>query len=146
MLPIAAHGQGGPADVRVITHAGHSAQKLHPNFLRGIFTLRISSWPDGEPVRVFVLPDQHPTHKRFVREYLGTYPYVVRDIWEQVSFTGTGLTPTVVETEEEMRRRVRNTRGAIGYVSIQTGPQSRIFSVRMLVKGDGDHVLSRVSH
>jgi hypothetical protein len=32
-------------------------------------------------------------------------------------FTGTGLAPTLVRSEEEMRARVRATPGAIGYVS-----------------------------
>ncbi len=45
------------------------------------------------------------------------YSYVLRAAWDRMVFTGTGLAPTVVRSEEEMRRRVRETPGAIGYVS-----------------------------
>jgi hypothetical protein len=31
-------------------------------------------------------------------------------------FAGTGVPPTVVDSVEEMRRRVNETRGAIGYL------------------------------
>jgi hypothetical protein len=67
-------------------------------------------------VRVFVLPDHDSVTDLFCREELGTYPYVMRATWDRVVFTGTGLAPTVVESEREMRARIGSTPGAIGYV------------------------------
>ncbi len=35
-------------------------------------------WPDGTPIRVFVLPDDDPLSDQFYREQLGMYSYVLR--------------------------------------------------------------------
>ena len=102
--------------VKVITSPEHARQALDRGFVQAAFTMRLRRWPDGSPVRVFVLPDADPAHAQFSREELGTYPYVLRSIWDRLVFTGTGFAPTVVASEEEMWRRVRSTPGAIGYV------------------------------
>lgn len=83
--------------------------------LREIFFVRITSWPNGLPIRVFVLPDQNSLHIRFAKEILGVYPYQLRSAWDRMVFSGTGVPPTVVDTEEEMRARLKATPGAIGY-------------------------------
>lgn len=88
--------------------------------VRAIFTMRLRSWPDGTPVRVYVLPDQHPTHQAFCREVLRTFPYQIRQVWDRFVFTGTGQAPIVVDTETELRQRVAETPGAVGYIAANT--------------------------
>jgi hypothetical protein len=89
--------------------------------LRAIFTMRVKEWPNGPQIRVFILPDNDPLSLRFYRDRLGMYSYVLRSLWDRMVFTGTGLAPTVVRSEEEMRLRVSQTPGAIGYVSKEGG-------------------------
>ena len=115
--------------------ASPAQQNLLENsaLLRAIFTLRVRSWPDGTQVRVFVLPDDTELHKAFCREYLSTYPYVLRANWDQKVFTGVGLAPIVVRDEEEMRERIRQTPGAIGYLAYQSGDESRWQETTMLL-------------
>lgn len=90
--------------------------KLDRDLLRAVFTMRVREWPDGSPVRVFVLPDDNPLSDRFYRERLGMYSYVLRRAWDRMVFTGTGFAPTVVRSEQEMLERVRSTPGAIGFM------------------------------
>jgi hypothetical protein len=78
--------------------------------------MRVREWPDGSPIRVFVLPDDNPLSDTFYRERLGMYSYVLRRAWDRMVFTGTGFAPTVVRSEQEMIERVRSTPGAIGFV------------------------------
>lgn len=107
-----------PPSVEILTSADRvGASPLDRALLRAAFTMRLRQWPDGRPMRVFVLPDNHPLHDRFCRELLGTYPYVLRTAWDRMVYTGTGFAPVVVSSEDEMRRRVQATPGAIGYVS-----------------------------
>jgi hypothetical protein len=113
----AAAAPSGEPKIEVITSPEHRQQAGDPVLVRGLFTLRVTHWPDGAPVQVFVLPDDSPVHRLFCREWLGTYPYVLRTLWNRKVFTGTGLAPTLVDSEDEMRRRVLAARGAIGYVS-----------------------------
>jgi ABC-type phosphate transport system substrate-binding protein len=105
----------GPA-VDVIMSPSLTSVSLDRSLLRAVFTMRMRQWPDGSTIRVFVLPDTDPLSDQFYRERLGMYSYVLRRAWDRMVFTGTGLAPTVVQTEREMIERVRSTPGAIGYV------------------------------
>lgn len=83
--------------------------------LREIFFARQTRWDDGKPVRAFVLPDQHPLHIRFSKEILEVYPYQLRAAWDRMIYSGTGVPPTVVESVEEMRNKIKQTSGSVGY-------------------------------
>lgn len=106
------------AEGLVVPYVGRELSKpaLSHEQLREIFFVRQSKWKDGTPIRVFVLRDDHPLHIRFAKEILGVYPYQLRSAWDRMLFSGTGVPPTVVDSTEEMRRRVQDTRGAIGYL------------------------------
>ena len=110
--------------VEVIVNPDHSSAPIDRNLLRAIFTMRLRQWPDGEAIQVFVMPDGSELSNQFCREQLGTFPYVMRATWDRIVFTGTGLAPTVVNSEREMRERVRSTPGAVGY--IRTGERSEL--------------------
>lgn len=84
--------------------------------LREIFFGRRTRWPDGSPLKVFVLPDQNPLHIRFSKEVLGVYPYQLRSAWDRMVYSGTGVAPTVVESAEIMKALIRETPNAIGYM------------------------------
>lgn len=116
LLCVCVSWAAAPETVRVITSPEHEQETLDRAFVQGAFTMRIRRWPDGAPVRVFVLPDNDPVHVLFSRDELGTFPYVLRSVWDRLVYTGTGLAPTVVQSEQEMRDRVQSTPGAIGYV------------------------------
>lgn len=103
--------------IQIVVAREHRSVAIDRRLLLSIYLGRVTTWPDGKPIRVFTLPDGHPLHERFVRQQLGTYPYVLRTAWDKLVFTGTGFAPTVVPTEEEMRRRVEQTPGAIGYLA-----------------------------
>lgn len=103
-------------DVRVITSADRSGEVVDRKLLLSIYIGRIGNWPDGKPITVFTLPDAHPLHTQFCRQLLGTYPYVLRNAWDKLVYTGTGFTPTPVRSEEEMSRRIASTPNAIGYL------------------------------
>lgn len=110
-------GHARAQSVQIIVNPALEGVMLDRDLLRAIFSMRLRAWPNGPPVRVFVLPDSNPLSDRFYREELGMYSYVLRSAWDRMVYTGTGLAPTVVRSEEEMRERVRATPGAIGYVS-----------------------------
>lgn len=110
--------------VEIITSPEHAHVAIDRSFVRAVFTLRARTWPDGTPVKVFVLPDDHESHQRFCNEQLGIYPYRLRNAWDRAVFTGTGLSPRTVNSLEEMAASVRRTRGGIGYVIRDGVPES----------------------
>lgn len=103
-------------DIEIITHPQRVDAGFKKDTLRALFSMRQRSWPNGERVQVFVFPDHSRDHQHFCKHMLGTFPYVLRAIWDRLVFTGTGFAPIEVQSAEEMRRRVRQTPGAIGYI------------------------------
>jgi ABC-type phosphate transport system substrate-binding protein len=132
----------GASAVDVIVSPSLTSTKLDRSLLRAVFTMRVREWPDGLPVRVFVLPDDDPLSDQFYRERLGMYSYVLRRAWDRMVFTGTGFAPTIVRTEQEMIERVRSTPGAIGYVGKRELSESDARLLRstsmLLTKGTHD--------
>ena len=108
------------ATAGVIVHPGVDGRSINTNTLRNIYTLRQTLWPNRQPIVVFVLPDDHPTHLSFAKETLGLYPYRLRQTWDRLSYSGMASAPIEVRDENDMRQRVRATPGAIGYTSKDT--------------------------
>lgn len=100
----------------VVVNPGVDASNLSLNALRAMFGMRLPKWQDGTPVRVFVLSDEDPLHVAFSKQVLGVFPHQLRLAWDRLVFSGTGQAPTEVHSQAEMRERVANTPGAIGYL------------------------------
>lgn len=100
----------------LIANRGLAGNDLSRTEAQLLFTMRLRHWPDKQPVKVFVLPDDNPVHGAFTTAVLGLFPYQVRRVWDRQLFSGTGQAPVTVADEEEMLRRVASTPGAIGYL------------------------------
>jgi ABC-type phosphate transport system substrate-binding protein len=101
---------------RVIAHQDLQNTELSLNELRAIFSLRARKWPDGTPITVFVLRDEHEAHRQFLLKTLKMLPHQLRRQWDRYIYSGIGQGPTVVESPEEMLSRVKSTPGGIGYI------------------------------
>lgn len=115
LLCLCALGSAQAQQLIVNDDVGISA--IDRNRARLIFTMRVNQWSDQLPVAVFVLPDDAPLHQAFAKSALGVFPHQLRQTWDRQVFSGTGQAPLQVASESEMLRRVRQTPGAIGYVS-----------------------------
>lgn len=104
------------AEEIAVTQAKSSYTQLSLSSIRAVFSMRLSTWPDGSPIKVFVLPDRHPEHARFARGVLNMFPYQLRREWDRQVYSGTGVAPIEVPDVETMKRRIAQTPGAIGYL------------------------------
>ncbi len=107
---------------RAIANPTVNPKFINRQTLRSVFTLRVRTWPDGTPVRVFVLDDSDERHAAFCTDVLGTFPYILRRAWDRNLFSGTGLIPETVKNESEMLQKVADTPGAIGYLTRADDP------------------------
>lgn len=105
------------ASVVLIAHSDVEIGSLTRDTTRAIFAMRQRSWPNGQAVRVFVLPGDHPLHGRFAKERLAVYPHQLQLAWDRMVFSGTGQAPTEVDSPEAMLERVATTPGGIGYLT-----------------------------
>lgn len=108
--------QAAEPPVLLVAHAGVDSRQLTRDTTRAIFAMRQRTWPNGQAVRVFVLPNDHPVHARFAKEQLAVYPHQLQLAWDRMVFSGTGQAPNRVTTQVEMRERLASTPGALGYL------------------------------
>ncbi len=88
--------------------------------LRRIYTMRQLRWSNNVAITVFVLPSQHVLHQRFAKEQLQMFPYQLNRIWHKLTYSGLGVAPTIVKSEQELLQAVIKTPGAIGYLTTDT--------------------------
>jgi ABC-type phosphate transport system substrate-binding protein len=103
--------------VELITNPNVLEESLSRSMVRSIFTMRMTSWPSGMPIRVFVLGDKNKVHSSFSKRILGVFPHQLRRAWNRQIFSGTGQAPEKVTSEQEMLERISHTPGSIGYIS-----------------------------
>ncbi|TDO02513.1 MULTISPECIES: hypothetical protein [Halomonas] len=102
--------------ILLVANPNVDTHQLNRDTTRAIFAMRQRTWPSGQAVRVFVLGNNHPVHARFAKEQLSVYPHQLQLAWDRMVFSGTGQAPDRVRNQAEMRERVANTPGAIGYL------------------------------
>ncbi|NMP31763.1 hypothetical protein HII17_09325 [Thalassotalea sp. M1531] len=103
------------AEVQAVTHTSVEQLSLSKLELRRIFSKRVTKWPNGQPIVVFVLKSKHPLHQRFSKEVLKIFPYQLDRIWNKMTYSGVGTAPIVVPDYETLISEVKSTPGAIGY-------------------------------
>lgn len=123
---------GGQPAVALIANKSVPASTVGVAQARALLSLRMTRWPDGTPVQLFVLGDDHPLHQATCKALLGIFPYQLRQSWDNAIFTGQALPPTVVRSEAELVNLVASTPGAIGYAGKYTthgAPDVKVLSV-----------------
>ena len=88
--------------------------------LSSIFSMRLTAWPDGTAIRVFVLPDDNQLNSVFCKQILRLFPHQLRISWDRLVYSGTGQAPVVLNSTQEMESRIATTPGAIGYLPKET--------------------------
>jgi len=104
----------------VVVHSSVLQENISRNTLRAIFGMRHRKWPDGVPIKVFVLRDDTSLHISFSKSILHVFPYQLRRAWDRQVYSGTGQAPNEVGSIEQMRKKVAVTPGAIGYLPVAT--------------------------
>ncbi|WIV97155.1 type 2 periplasmic-binding domain-containing protein [Kinneretia aquatilis] len=101
----------------VIAHKDVALDKISPERVTQIFLRQQQNWPDGQPIQPIDLREGTSLRRSFYDQVTGRSPGQLRAYWARQSFTGMGLPPRQVDSDEEVTRLVQNTPGAIGYVS-----------------------------
>lgn len=96
------------------------------NIFLGIKTL----WDDGTEIVVVVQKDSS-THDEFLKKYIRKTSAQFSNYWKKQLFSGKGLFPQSKASDQEIINFVRQKKGAIGYVSTDTGLDNvKVISVK----------------
>ena len=120
------------SEIRILVNPTVEAAELSPGQLRRIFSMRQTNWPDGQPIRVFVLQRESKAHHQLCTQILKLFPYQMDKLWNKLVYSGIGNYPTFVKDESEMLESLRNNPGAIGYSTLTEGTDDlSVISVSM---------------
>ncbi len=119
-----AKGQTQTPTVQVVVNASVPKQSVSVDQIRRIFSMRQTVWANDQLIKVYVLTNQHQTHKNFSTQVLGMFPYQLDRIWNKLVYSGLGEEPIKVNSEQEMLEKISQNPGAIGYVMGQVSANS----------------------
>lgn len=131
-------GRGAAADptadpgFRVIVHASNDISELSRRQLSDIFMKRTLRWTDRSDI---VPVDQSPSSRvraRFSRVIHGKSIAFVTRYWQRLIFSGRGIPPVELNSNEAVIELVRSNPGAIGYVEngVPLSATVRVVAVR----------------
>jgi ABC-type phosphate transport system substrate-binding protein len=109
--------QEPPSGFRLIVHPDVAAQALDREFVADVFLKKATRWPDSSPIAAVDLRFGSPVRQSFSERVLLRSASAVRSYWQQRIFTGRGVPPPELDSDEAVIRYVQSRRGAVGYVS-----------------------------
>lgn len=105
------------ADFVVVVNAGVPVTTLTRSETGRFFLRSATQWPNGEHVKPVELARGSPVRAAFSKDVLGRSPGAIEQYWTQAVFSGRAVPPPEKRTDAEVVAYVRETPGAIGYVS-----------------------------
>lgn len=104
-------------DFVVVVHPDNPLSSVSRDFLREAFLKRVSAWPDGEHVKPADQKPETRVRDAFSRKVLGRSVAAVKSYWQQRIFSGRGVPPPELESDQAVVAYVLLHRGGVGYVS-----------------------------
>ena len=106
-----------PPGFQIVAHPENPASVLGREFLAAAFLEKATRWPDGKSIDAVDLRFGNAVRRRFSERVLRRSVFAVRSYWQQRIFSGRGVPPPQLDSDDAVLRYVRARRGAIGYVS-----------------------------
>lgn len=114
-------GDSRAPGICVIVHESVKTADITPQQLLDIYTLNAQNWDDGKKIIVTDFKGDGELRQRFY-DFISIKPTDIKKIWLRKQFSGSGIPPLTVSSEEEMIEKVLNKPGTIGYVSADRIP------------------------
>jgi hypothetical protein len=107
----------GEPGFRVIVHQECRTSKAPRRFVANLFLKEATRWEDGQAARPVDLKPDNALRRRFSEAVLNRSVSAVKSYWQQRIFSGRGIPPPELESEQAVLEYVATHRGAVGYVS-----------------------------
>jgi ABC-type phosphate transport system substrate-binding protein len=109
------------ADYVVVVNPSNPVTALSRTEASRLFLRSATQWPNGEHVKPVDLSRGSAVRAAFTKEVLGRSPGAIEQYWTQAVFSGRAVPPPEKRSDAEVLAYVRETPGAIGYVSSGAG-------------------------
>jgi ABC-type phosphate transport system substrate-binding protein len=119
-----ARGAAGVADTRpppgvfrVIVNPRNPVASVERRFLADVFLKKTTRWDDEESIRPVDARADARVRRAFSDEILKRSVEAVKNYWQQMVFSGRGVPPPELDTDDDVVKYVLKYPGAVGYVS-----------------------------
>jgi len=112
----------GPA-YQIIVNPANRIDSIDRELLSDIFLKKVATWHNDWTVRPVQLSRRFPLRDQFTREVLKKSPSQLRSYWNRQIFSGKGVPPPDLESEDDVIRYVLSNKGAIGYLAAGVNPR-----------------------
>jgi ABC-type phosphate transport system substrate-binding protein len=102
---------------RVIVHPTNAAETITRRQLSELFLKKTSQWPGGQAVHPVEPPENSRTRAYFLNDVMGKSAFAIKTFWNKRVFSGREVPPVEKPSDDAVVAYVRETPGAIGYVS-----------------------------
>jgi ABC-type phosphate transport system substrate-binding protein len=106
-----------PNEYRIIVHPKNPMVTIEREFAAQSFLKKVSNWSHGGVIRPVDLSPDSPVRRKFSEEVVRRSVSAVRSYWLQVIFSGRGVPPPELQSDDDVVYYVLREPGAIGYVS-----------------------------
>jgi hypothetical protein len=106
-----------PPDYRLIAHPARPDTKVDREFAANAFLKNITRWPNDEAIRPVDQRADAAVRRRFSDSVLKRSVQAVKTYWQQRIFSGRGVPPPELDSDEAIVRYVESNPGALGYIS-----------------------------
>ena len=132
VLLSAAPAVGQQSEFKVIVNAGVSVSSLSPKEISQIFLKKTTTWPSGLRITPVNLGVDHPTRESFSQAIHGKGAHPIQRRWETLIFSGMGVPPLQLDTEEEVVAFVKSNADGVGYVAAGTPlpPEVKVLEIK----------------
>jgi hypothetical protein len=106
-----------PSPFRVVAHRDVPGASVSREFLANVFLKNISRWPDNQAIRPVDLRMDTAARKAFSEAVLRRSLSAVKAYWQQRIFSGRGVPPPALDSDQAIIDYVASHPGAVGYIS-----------------------------
>jgi ABC-type phosphate transport system substrate-binding protein len=117
VVGLPARAFGNELRFRVITHPNNPFGSVSREFVADAFLKKASRWQDGEAIQPVDLRADAPVRRSFSDSVLKRSVSAVKIYWQQRIFSGRGVPPPELDSDQAVIAYVASRRGGIGYVS-----------------------------
>jgi len=110
---------GDHGEILIIANSQVQADRLTYAMIADIYQSRRGKWDNEQKIKVVMLKKGR-THEAFTENIVKMTPMKLKTLWKKIIFSGAGIPPKILKTEEKMVEYVAATQGAIGYINAAT--------------------------
>lgn len=113
---------GDAPDFRVITHPSRHETSVTREFVADAFLKNVTHWSDDEAIRPVDQRADSNVRRRFSDGVLRRSVQAVKTYWQQRIFSGRGVPPPELDSDDAVVHYVEAHPGALGYISGSVSP------------------------